>query len=392
MKKQLCVILSLISFTFILSAQTVQYKLSDPKATKNAVGLYKYLGDSYGKKVISGQMENAWNYDCNMLERVYEDTGKYPALMGFDYMNYTGVGWNAAKKETERAINFWNGQDWKGNVISDKHGIVAFTWHWRDPLTAKGKTGEFYSEKAQFRIPYDTKTKKWDKNSAAYKAMVENLDVISAQLLRLQEAGVPVLWRPLHEAAGNLGGGWAGANAWFWWGAGTTAGKTSTDVNECGQAYIALWQFMYKYFTETKGIHNLIWVWNGQNEKFYPGSAYVDIIGNDIYENSRPGAKECHVYKSNKAKFDTYQNWDTSKIVALTECGNLPDVTTDGALWSFFMIWNDGNGEGSKVTKATHKDNFWSGEFYNTKEKKTEIYKKNPAVVTLDELPDFTKY
>ncbi len=40
--------------------------------------------------------------------------------------------------------------------------------------------------------------------------MVRDIDAIASLLKRLQDHGVTVLWRPLHEAAGG----------WFWWGAG----------------------------------------------------------------------------------------------------------------------------------------------------------------------------
>ena len=73
-----------------------------------------------------------------------------------------------------------------------------------------------------------------------------------------------ILWRPLHEAAGNVGS-FAGGSAWFWWGAGNQQGQTSTNADVCGQSYIALWKLMYNYFTQTKGLHNLIWVWNRSN-------------------------------------------------------------------------------------------------------------------------------
>jgi len=373
--------------------------LCDASATENAKHLFKYIKDMYGSKVITGQMENAWNYDCNMLQRVYDDTGKYPALMGFDFMNYTSMGYTADKQETERAIKFWNGKNWSGNKISDNQGIVAFCWHWRDPLAESGVTGSYKpgdgtDGTTTFRIPYDTETDSWNTTSAAYTAIMEDLDVIATELLRLQTAGVPVLWRPLHEGAGNLGGGWTGAAAWFWWGAGNAnATAASTNMDNCAECYIALWKLMYNYFTETKGIHNLIWVWNGQNEKFYPGTKYVDIIGDDIYESYSSSATSSQVHNTNKAAFQKFQAWDSTKITTLSECGNLPDITTDGVLWSYFMIWNDGEWDDTNncVSKNTHKDNFWSGEFFNSAEKKTEIYTSETAI-TLDELPDLTSY
>jgi mannan endo-1,4-beta-mannosidase len=62
---------------------------------------------------------------------------------------------------------------------------------------------------------------------------------------------------------------------WFWWGNGDQA------------AFVALWRHMFNYFTTTKGLHNLLWNYSpniGSNvTKYYPGDAYVDIVGLDGY-------------------------------------------------------------------------------------------------------------
>jgi len=364
--------------------------LCDSSATENAKHLFKYIKAMYGSKVITGQMENAWNNDFNQLGKVYASTGKYPALMGFDFMDYTGISWDASSfnKQTERAINFWNGKDWEGNKISDNQGIVAFCWHWFDPLHQdySYKPGDGTEGTTTFRIPYDTENDSWDTSSAAYTAMKADMDVIAAELLKLQTAGVPVLWRPLHEGAGNVGLYNNTGTAWFWWGAGNSTNEADMkNADLCGECYIALWKWMYQYFTETKGLHNLIWVWNGQNAKFYPGADYVDMIGDDIYFEASNGDTPTTV-TSSKAKFQIFQAMDTTKPVAMTECGTLPDIETDGALWSFFMIWND-----SSSSKSDTAGNYWNGEHYNSDARKTSVYNSATAI-TLDELPDLTTY
>lgn len=368
--------------TAYLSAE-VTPTLSDVNATENAQHLYKYLKDMYGKKVITGIMENAWNDSFNMLNKVETETGKYPALTGFDFMNYTGLAYVARNKQTDRAIDFWYGQDYNHEQISQNHGIVSFMWHWRDPMVEKGKTGEFSADKAAFRIPYDTETKTWKTETEEYKAMMRDLDVVAKQLSKLQLAEVPVLWRPLHEGAGNVGLYNKTGKAWFWWGAGnSTAKEVATNEDICGECYVALWKLMYDYFTNTKGLHNLIWVWNGQNAKFYPGSEYVDIIGNDIYNNPKN-------YSSNKTAFDKVSGWDNTKIVALSECGVMPsmnNIEKDGAWWSYFMVWND-----AKNQKIDAEGQFWYGERYNPSEHKLEVFLSDIAI-TLDELPDLTTY
>jgi mannan endo-1,4-beta-mannosidase len=84
-------------------------------------------------------------------------------------------------------------------------------------------------------------------------------------LSELKDAGVVVLWRPFHEMNGG----------WFWWGA--------QDFDD----FIRVWRHMFDYFSQTKGLDNLLWVYgpnHGQNTaKYYAGDAYVDIVGLDAY-------------------------------------------------------------------------------------------------------------
>ena len=92
-------------------------------------------------------------------------------------------------------------------------------------------------------------------SSANYQLLLRDIDAIAVQLLRLQAANIPVLWRPLHEAEGG----------WFWWGAfGPENAKT-------------LYRLVYKRLTETHKLRNLIWVWNSVSPAWYPGDDVVDI-------------------------------------------------------------------------------------------------------------------
>jgi len=370
-------------------AGTATGSLSDKNATANAKALYKYIQDVYGKKVITGQMENAWDNNFKQLNKVYADTGKYPALMGFDFMDYTGTTNTYNNCQTERAIKFWNGQDYDGNTISSNHGIVAFCWHWRDPRV-ENSIGNYKYEPSSGNhmdpiLPYNYSTKSWNTTSDVYKGIIQDLDVVAGEFEKLQKAGVPVIWRPLHEGAGNVGASENGT-AWFWWGLGTCQADM-TDADKCGEAYIALWKLMYNYLTKTKGIHNLIWLWNGQNEKFYPGDDYVDMMGDDVYTEYRgQGAQN---YKSQLRDFSRFRAVSPAKPLALSECGAIPsmeNISKDSAWWSFFMVWNDSNN-----SKSDWGENFWNGEKYNTSEHKIAVYTSETAI-TLDELPDLTSY
>jgi mannan endo-1,4-beta-mannosidase len=77
-------------------------------------------------------------------------------------------------------------------------------------------------------------------------------------LKRLRDAGVPVLWRPLHEASGN-----AWHTPWFWWGA------------KGAEPYKKLWNMMFDRMNNYHGLNNLIWIysinWDNKDSSWYPG-------------------------------------------------------------------------------------------------------------------------
>ena len=184
------------------------------------------------------------------------------------------------------------------------------------------------------------------------EALDKDIAEIAKQLLRLQDAGVPVLWRPLHEASGG----------WFWWGA------------KGAEPYKQLWIYLYDQLTNVYGCNNLIWVWNGQAKDWYPGDEYVDIIGEDIYADN-------HSYSAQNAKFIELLDYaDANKIIALTENGvvfDIDNVVATNARWAWFNTWN-----GDFVVKY--------GKYSETYTEK-DILKKaydSEHVITLDEMPD----
>jgi len=104
-----------------------------------------------------------------------------------------------------------------------------------------------------------------DPSSETHVRWLQELDQIADGLQQLKDAGVVVLWRPLHEMNGN----------WFWWG-----GKDPAT-------FIKLWRQMFDYLTKTKGLDNLLWVYSpgssGKIAAYYPGDRYVDLAGLDTY-------------------------------------------------------------------------------------------------------------
>lgn len=290
------------------STYNITSSLVNKNSTANMKKLYSFLKDSYGKYVITGQQCDG-GINGNEFKAIKNLTGDYPALLGLDMMDYTPsrTALGASSSAVEKAIEFAN-----------KGGIVTFCWHWNAPTEYLNSTanspdgwwGGFYTQSSKFDI-----AKVMNGQDAKGKKLLDrDIKEIAKQLKRLEKAGVPVIWRPLHEGSGG----------WFWWGA------------KGSDAYKKLWKYLYKELTNTYGCNNLIWVYNGQSADWYPGDEYVDIVGEDIY----PGN---HVYDPQVSRFRQAINYGSkTKITALTENGCIFDIDSAvsiNALWSWFMTW-----------------------------------------------------
>lgn len=366
----LCLCLCLAARAAASAVPAAAPALSDPQATPHARAVYAWLHGVWGRQLIAGQQDLTWDDRIDMAGRVFADTGKFPALMGYDFMN-TGMTAPGASglHQVEEAI-----------ALARRGGLVSFCWHWRDPAllgTARVNEANFYvrdpdpAKNTGFTIP--VAGARLDTASPAYRQLNEGIDLVAGELRRLQDAGVTVLWRPLHEASGHKGDGW------FWW------GRTRNDGVPQSQAYILLWRHMYERLVKVHGLHNLVWVWNGQDAAWYPGDDTVDIVGWDIYDDSDG--------KRYKSQADTYRRAQAiggpARPVALTETSTIPDpdkMAADGARWLWFTVWNDAQA-GAGVAA---RDNFWSGDYYNTLAHKKKVY-HHPQVITLDKLPAFLK-
>ncbi len=327
--------------------------LSNPAANEDAVRLMEYLTGIYGNYTLAGQYctHNSSN-EVNAIEKI---TGKLPAVRGFDMIFCSPNSGYANLAEINQA------KKWAA-----KGGIVSFSWHWHGPVGANS----FYSADSDFRIPDARTAEDYSMTSIDdLKALYENgtltekqyrliadIDTIAFHLKTLQSEGIPVLWRPLHEASGG----------WFWWGA------------SGAENYIWLWKLMYNRLTKYHALNNLIWVWNAQDAAWYPGDEYVDIVGEDIYADS-------YNYSSQTPKFLSVVDYSKGKkLTALTENGVImdPDLCVrDNTYWLWFNVWN-----GDFLFDAAFEPN----EQYTSTEMLKKAY-NSEYVITLDELPDWGK-
>lgn len=310
----------LFTLAFIFSSQCLVANTPRPvtrDASPQARALLTFLYSIKGEKVLAGQ------HGIDETEYVRQLTGRYPAIKGFDLIND-----ERNDREIQSAIDWW------------RHGgIPTIMWHWGAP----GK-GEGY-ENSQKEIDID---RCFVDGTAENIAMWADLKRIADYLTVLRDAGVPVLWRPLHECDGT----------WFWYGKGTS------------RQFCRLWRTMYDYFANERGLNNLIWVLGHTGTplaSFDPGEGYYDIAGADSYGTDR----------AMKPMYDRVKRIHGDvRPIAYHECGTIPDpdlCAEMGADWSWWMLWSG---------KHAHA---------HDKEELKRIY-AHPRVLTLDELPAIMDY
>ena len=388
------------------------FKISElpvtPNATESARKVYTFLRDNFGKKTVSGMMisDQNFNYDYGNMRLIppggctpadsckfsdeevswkgqtdiaefYKRSGHYPAIGGFDMLFAAGghheEGWFKGYTENNLVMT---------EQLWEMGGIPTYTWHWK-----VGEDTVFYTQgtPAGFNNPgctedvmgtsntntcfnytkafKDSQCKEIDETSQEYKDIVADVDIVSGYFKQLQDKGIAVVWRPLHEASGG----------WFWWG---------TASAEC---YVQLYRLVFNRMVVTNELKNLIWVWNintdpafgydysALNAAWYPGDEYVDIVAVDIYNPMEDHNSGANYF--NKMVSDV----GTNKMIALSENGAIPDIDSiaeDKAYWSYWMTWSQ----------------TWSGNFLE--KTPTDMWKRNlddERIIALDDMPGWDK-
>jgi mannan endo-1,4-beta-mannosidase len=295
--------------------KTLDSKPADPEnlvsghAGEAAQKLFGYLKSIYGKKHLSGQQ---YLQREELEDDVYlAETGDLPAIRGYDLMDMDK---EHGDDQVTRAI------DW-----AKKTGcIITMCWHWYAPDDMDDMSGcgwSFYYK----TTTYDHKTsfdilRAVESGTKEYGFAVSRIDKAAAQLRRFEEAGVPVLFRPLHEANG----------AWFWWGRRKPGDKASIE------AYKKLWYMIFDRIENFHKLTNIIWVWNGQDKDMLVHPNTFDIVGDDIYSELPDD------HTSQKKRFEYMQTLAHGKMITLSECGYIPapsEMKKDGAMWLWWLPW-----------------------------------------------------
>ncbi|MDR0223158.1 MAG: glycoside hydrolase family 26 protein [Oscillospiraceae bacterium] len=286
-------------------------KITDPNApvsenlNAKTLAVFGYLRESYKTKIFAAQQYMHSKQTEDLV--YYTVTGDLPAIKGFDFIFSNLGGERANNEQVDMAI------DWHVN----SGGLVAMTWHWNVPRDIGKPEGgrAFYADEIENFSYINAVTP----GTKEYEIIIRDIDTVAAQLQRMEKAGVPVLFRPLHEAGGR----------WFWW------GRISRETVEY-ECYQKLWYTIFDRLENYHKLTNLIWVWNGQDKYMTVHPNTYDIAGIDVYPN-----RENHsalVSDWEKLSKITYGG----KMLALTECGYIPDpgeVFGSDAKWLYYMPW-----------------------------------------------------
>lgn len=335
----------------------VEPTLADKNATPETQSLMNYLCDVYGNGILSGQQEiygggNDGDYELE-FDFIENLTGELPAIRGFDFMNYNPLyGWD--DNTTERVI------EW----VNDRNGIATACWHINVP---KDFTNYEIGDTLDWTdCTYTPDGTDFDTNNAIiegtkeYEYFMEAIDDLAEQLLRLQEANVPIILRPLHEAEGNSN--IDGSGSWFWWGKGGA------------ETYKELWKLLYTTLTEEYGLHNIIWEYNSYDyttsAQWYPGDDYVDIVGFDKYNtvyNRHDGlTKGPNVDAISSTFYSLVNLTNGNKLVSMPENDTIPTIENmkiEKAGWLYFCPWYgehilDSSKNDPETVKAIYQDDY----------------------------------
>jgi mannan endo-1,4-beta-mannosidase len=330
----------------------------DKELIPEARRVLDYLASQYGKKTLSGSTSGVGPF-------VHEATGRWPAVQGFDLSGWNSPTWGKTYTPVVE------------NMVDDvkawwlKGGIVQMQFHWKNPTRPDGSAWSGLPPRERGTGPVDVGAAVTP-GTPVHTALMADLQKNADYLQKLADARVPILWRPFHEIDGG----------WFWWTDKTTPENTAK-----------LWRMMYDYLVKERKLHNLIWVYSAGvhaggykqlvkrekreekpedevafRKRYYPGAAYVDIAGIDIYPGGGYGAPTDDAYPK---AFQIMQAVAPGKMLAMCESGvplNPDLMDKNGPKWLYNLQWFEG-------------DAAWDQTVYS-----------HAYIVTLEELPALTPH
>ncbi|MFC0542552.1 glycoside hydrolase family 26 protein [Kutzneria chonburiensis] len=266
-----------------------------------------YLKGLTGNHVLSGQQGGANSDPSQWVRKVHDITGRYPGIWNGDF------GFSQNDIDNRPTVINEAKAEWAAGALP---GLMMHAC--RPDVATCGFEGGSNPVKGSHLSNAEWQQLITDGSglNAAYK---RKLDQFVPYFQQLRGAGMPVLFRPLHE----MNEGWA------WWG-----GRPGPN----GSA--RLFQITHDYLT-AKGLDNIVWVWALKDvaggaaaaSSYYPGDRYVDVVGLDVWVNKFPSGDW----------YQAMQHVAGSKPMALAEVGSVPQPAQLSAQprWVYWNVWLD---------------------------------------------------
>lgn len=218
----------------------------------------------FGNQIATDANDRSY---AKLVTAVDSETTHLPGLVAIDYEHDRIFTVEQLKSANQKLEAHWK-----------EGGIVSVSWMplspWKNnaenPAGTPGTSADLYLAANEQRDLADL----LDDSTDIHDVWRRKLDHVAEALQDLEDKGVAVLWRPLPEMNTNR----------FWWGTASTANSNSVDD---ASLYTDLWEDMYGYLTEDKGLSNLLWVYspadsgtpNGKSATWaYPGESFVDVV------------------------------------------------------------------------------------------------------------------
>ncbi len=241
-------------------------------------------------------------------------------------------------------------------------GLITASAHWENPshtsnIRVRGSFGTDNTKEG-----YEKAFKDLITEGTEYNEFFKNELAINARFFKaLEENGVPIIWRPLHEANGN----------WFWFCIGQKGFWLDAEY------IIDVWHYIYNYFENECGLTNLYWCYSPNvsdnindapigtmsTTYLYPGDDYCDMVGVDWYTEGnvelRKNDNYLRLVELSKKPGAITEFGPTGSILAtnteeqpgLYSCmdiyGTLYELSKDGCSFVYLLTWGEQWGVGA---------------------------------------------
>ncbi len=331
----------LTAFPLCAAPDSIQPVTPDP--SPEAVALLRFVSSLSGKHTLTGQHNFPNTKDASTQEAL-KTYGKVPAIFGQDF-GFAAPGDKDAVAARPDIIAECKRQYEKGSIITLCWHAVPPTAD--EPVTFRPNRGDGAVTNRLASVQGRLTDEQWNElttpGTELYRHWCAQVDVIAGYLKQLQQAHIPVLWRPYHEMNGD----------WFWWGG--RSGERGTKL---------LYRQLFDRLANHHKLNNLIWIWSvdrpstpeRQFADFFPGANYFDIAALDVYRSD-----------FNPSYYNDLFKLAAGKPIALAEVGPAPTlaVLEQQPQWTWWMTWagmvaGRGNAGTNALVNLVNSPRSWS--------------------------------